>query len=348
MVLIIRVLQDQGVVMHSEKLFKKKCLFSLTLALMLFSFNLSSAQLVSGFSDIQDISLASVRVSPFVQVGYQNLSVNLNLPFTETPVTQFGAVFYSPPALDLKFVGASVWVGTVGIEARPSRDIFLTLKTGGNVPANIRVITGENFHWFGISAPYDWNGSGLKWWDAECLLGYNLYKNWGVGLGLRYDHLTVNMKNPNGDTVTRPPWKSDYNQDVVTEAWIPSIALRLTEATYTAQVQYSPFATTQVTAPQSISSYIVNFANDGSLMNYKFNRTGNFMEIFFNYKLAGSGTLLFDFWAKGAWMWFHGSGDWSFMDNQSSVTPAIVSPQNIDGSWKTQALSAGLAATFQF
>ena len=93
------------------------------------------------------------------------------MPFTVTPVNQFGGVFNGPPALDLKFRDAGVWVGSIGLDARLVPNFFVSIRGDGNATKNISVYSGENFPWWAISPPYSWSGSGLQWWDIDGMVG---------------------------------------------------------------------------------------------------------------------------------------------------------------------------------
>jgi len=214
------------------------------------------------------------------------------LPFQTIPVDQVGFIFPGPPSLDLKFQDAGTWVGTIGIDTRLLSNWFLTMKVDGNASKNIRVVTGENMpYWWGNAAPYDWSGSGLQWWDVDGMVGYTFCKDWSAVVGVRYDKLTVSLADPvglNGNPVTLPGHIDNYRQDVLVKTWIPYIGLQLDEPNYRAYLLYSPFASPQVTAPQSgNTTYTPNPYIAHDLYNYKFANTGSFLEAFIQYNIRG-------------------------------------------------------------
>ena len=166
------------------------------------------------------------------------------------------------------------------------------MKVDGNASKNIRVVTGENMpYWWGNAAPYDWSGSGLQWWDVDGMVGYTFCKDWSAVVGVRYDKLTVSLADPvglNGNPVTLPGHIDNYRQDVLVKTWIPYIGLQLDEPNYRAYLLYSPFASPQVTAPQSgNTTYTPNPYIAHDLYNYKFANTGSFLEAFIQYNIRG-------------------------------------------------------------
>lgn len=331
-----------------------RCLRVLAIVIIVLSCNIANAQFLS---DIPDINLGSVRLAPFVQAGYRNISFNLNLPFRVTPVDQYdGSLFNGPPTMDLALSNVGAWVGAVGIDARITPNLFMALKADGIIPNNnVRVRLGEHFSsWWDTSQPFDWNGQGLEWWDADCMLGFNFFRDWSATLGLRYDRLTLSLQKQNPYSLAGII-QSDRAQDVVAETWIPYVGLRLDQPYYYAYLLYSPLASTTVTAPMSaMNTYnvAVPLPYDSEVDYYRFTNGGGgqFFEAFLNYSFISRQTLNLDVWAKGSWMWFKGNGEWSFyeQDLMPGHHNAIFPSQSVSGNFNTHALSAGLAATLAF
>ena len=258
---------------------KKSCLSLFIAGLVLVSINICGAQVLSGMPGLGDLDFGSVKVVPFCQVGYKNIGFNLNLPFTITPVNQYGRVSTNTPALDLHLRDAGVWVGSIGLDAHLASALFISLRADGNATKNISVVTGENFvFWPGINPPYVWGGSGLQLWDIDGRVGYTFLKDWSALLGVRYDKVTVSFANPvdqTGTPVNLPPNTSQFTQDIVVKTWIPYIGLQLNGPNYRASLLYSPFASTQVVAPQSsnvIGGGLFSYV-ESQLMNYNFAST---------------------------------------------------------------------------
>ena len=332
---------------------KKSCLSFFIAGLVLVSINISGAQVLSAIPGIGNVELGSIKVTPFAQVGYKNIGFNFNLPFTITPVDQFGNVFYGPPAFDLNLLDAGVWVGSVGLDARLPSGLFLTLRGDRSATKNISVRTGENFPWWDVPAPYTWGGSGLQWWDVDGMVGYAVSRDWSVLGGVRYDYLTVRLANPI-DQTGMPVGPSiigittNLGQDIVVKTWIPYIGLQVNGPYYRASLLYSPLASPQVVAPQSITTGV--YGDDSSvmssLMNYKFASTGSFFEGFFEYSIPISEPSQVQLWVRGTLMRIRGNGDWNYHGSEGLYS--VVDPQITTGTLNTYSLSGGMSASVSF
>ena len=332
---------------------KKSCLSFFIAGLVLVSINISGAQVLSAIPGIGNVELGSIKVTPFAQVGYKNIGFNFNLPFTITPVDQFGNVFYGPPAFDLNLLDAGVWVGSVGLDARLPSGLFLTLRGDRSATKNISVRTGENFPWWDVPAPYTWGGSGLQWWDVDGMVGYAVSRDWSVLGGVRYDYLTVRFANPidqTGMPVGGPTGTTtNLGQDIVVKTWIPYIGLQVNGPYYRASLIYSPLASPQVVAPQTITSSYYGLGVESSLMNYKFASTGSFLEGFFEYSTPISEPSQVQLWVRGTLMRIRGNGDWNFDDSTSpGLDSSLVDPQATTGTLNTYSLSGGISASLSF
>lgn len=337
--------------MTAKACLKKSCLCILITGLVLVSINICDAQVLSAIPGIGNVDLGRVKVVPFVQVGYKNIGLNLNLPFNITPVDQFGNPMSAPPALDLMFRDTGVWVGSIGLDTRLSSDLFLTLRADGNTSKNISAVTGENYPWGGIQPPYTWGGSGFQWWDVDGMVGYMFYRQWSIVGGLRYDKLTVSLANPvdqTGTPINAPPQITQISQDISVKTWIPYAGLQLTGQNYRALLLYSPLASPQVLAPQSITATLPGFFTDSSLYNYKFANNGSFLDGYFEYNVPIRESLLFGLWARGTWMRFRGDGNWNFVNSFVPPPSSVVNPQSTTGTLSTYGLSGGISASLIF
>ena len=138
---------------------KKSCLSLFIAGLVLVSFNISGAQVLSSIPGCGNLELGSVKVVPFAQVGYKNIGFSFNLPLSSS-------VVFGPDrslALDLSFRDAGVWVGSIGFDARLFSNFFVSLRADGNATKNIQVFAAENYQYWGLPVPFTWRGSQLQW-----------------------------------------------------------------------------------------------------------------------------------------------------------------------------------------
>ncbi len=174
-----------GGVMSLMACLKKSLLFLFVAGLALVSLNISDAQVLPAIPGTGNLQLGSVKVVPFVQVGYKSIGLSYSLPFA--PIAYYGSV-------DLSFQDAGVWVGSVGFDAHLLSTLFVSLRADANARKNISVVEGEDYKWNGPT-PYNWSGSQLQWWDIDGMVGYTFYRDWSVVAGVRYEKLTVGLRN---------------------------------------------------------------------------------------------------------------------------------------------------------
>ena len=335
---------------------KKGWLSFLIAGIVLVLTNIAGAQFLPTIPGIADIGLSSVKVVPFIQAGYKNIGLSLNLPFTVTPV-QGGSPFYAPPSLDLRFQDSGVWVGSVGLDAQLLPALFFTIKADANARKNINIFAGENFPWYGQPNPFSWSGSQLQWWDVDGMVGYVFYKNWSATVGLRYDYLTVGLGNPVDATGTPlnfavPGFYDTVSGNIIVKTWIPYIGLQFSERNYKALLIYSPFASPSVITPQTVlemeSAPYVPYV-DNVTFEWDFAKTGSFLECSFEYYLTVLQELNLGLWAKGTWIKSVGSGSWEMSEYSSVPSPPPANSLNsATGTLSTYSLSGGIAASFSF
>ena len=133
--------------------------------------------------------IAGVRVTPSVQVGYQLIGLNFDLPIFIPNV--------SPPpneSLSLQFQDANVWIGALGLKADFPCGLSLILKGQANARRDIRVFTPQDSQGQGIGVI--WNGNKLQWWTLDAGLAYPLRDDWSIVAGFRRDQLSVALSNP--------------------------------------------------------------------------------------------------------------------------------------------------------
>ncbi|MCL5126699.1 MAG: hypothetical protein M1511_19845, partial [Deltaproteobacteria bacterium] len=298
---------------------------------------------ISAIPGIGNLQLASVKVAPFVQVGYENIGLSLNLP---SGINY--NLYAGPTSLDLTFQDSGVWVGSVGLEARFLSTLFLAIEADANARKNINVFTGEDVSWV-TPAPYSWAGSQLQWWDVDGMVGYTFCRNWSALVGVRYDHLTVGLENP-VDAQGMPQNSSPYlsvTGDVIVKTWIPYIGLQFNERNYKASLIYSPLASTQVINPQTlIKDRSISYKQN--TIEWDFAKTGSFLEGYFEYDVPVLKDWQIGLWAKGTWMKFIGPGSWRTSDNSSDDSPRFISMDTTTGTLNTQSLGGGVAATLTF
>jgi hypothetical protein len=128
------------------------------------------------------VSLGDFVVRPEVRVGYQKIGLNFNIP-------AFSQLDSMPAPIDLSVKDANVWVGAVRLEVDFWRNWFLFGSLEGNAQRNVTVFTYDQLLSFYGLAPYQWNATGLQWWDIDAGIGYKFCPQIAIVFGSRWDHL---------------------------------------------------------------------------------------------------------------------------------------------------------------
>ncbi len=238
-------------------------------------------------------------------------------------------------------------------DARLLSSFFVSLRADGNATKNIQVFAAENYQYWGLPVPFTWRGSQLQWWDIDGMAGYDFCKDWSVVAGLRYDKLTVGLRDP-VDATGRPLPISAGSGDisitgeVTVKTWIPYIGLQLNTTNYRALLVYSPFASPEVVTPQRLLNFRLSdgfYEHEGFV--WKFTKTGSFLEGSFEYNMPIRESLQLGLWTRGTWMRFSGDGSWDGNYAHDHTAP-FADSLSATGTLSTYGLSGGVAASLSF
>ena len=105
--------------------------------------------------------IAGVRVTPSVQIGFQSIGLNFDLPIfipyqSSAPPTE---------SLSLQLLDANVWIGGVGLKADFPSGLSLIVKGQANAKRDIQVFTPQDSQGQGIGVI--WTGNKLQWWTLD-------------------------------------------------------------------------------------------------------------------------------------------------------------------------------------
>jgi hypothetical protein len=324
----------------------------LSLVIIFAAANESPAQGLLAIPGAQSLDLTGVRIIPKIQIGYQKLGLNFNLPASTLipPAAPF------PSSLDLKFQDADLWVGTVALAIDcPSR---LSAEIKGQANAKRRINVFEREEWvFGGQQGVTWTGSQLEWWAIEGRVMYRLRADCSLVAGLRRDHLAVNLGDPRdasgnplnfgdsgvlfrGVTFAR---NQSYYSDLISKLWIPYVGLELVGPGYRALLIGSPFASAEIKVPAAVLFDLAlrvqlspffppattEFLSSDSLL-YRVNKPALFLEGSFQYDLNLSPSMTLGLWCSGSWMSLRGQGNWNHDSWAQVIANGVPLPPNFD------------------
>jgi hypothetical protein len=293
-----------------------------------------------------------VRITPEVQVGYQKLGLNFNLPAT----TLSDSIPPFPSTLDLQFRNADLWVGAVGLLIDcPHRLLSAEIKAQANAKKRIDVFEREEWV-LGAEQGVTWTGSQLEWWAVEGRVLYKFKPDYSVLAGLRRDHLAVNLRDPRdaggnplsfadsgvvapGLTFTR---NQSYYSDLSSKLWIPYLGLELLGPGYKATLIGSPFAATEIKVPAALLFDLIlrlqlgmlpplfTELRDADSLLYRVKKPALFLEGSFQYDLNILPSLNVGLWCSGSWLQLRGTGDWSHRSRTQVIANGTPLPPTLD------------------
>lgn len=277
------------------------------------------------------------NINPSVKAGYKHISLNLNVP---SPTRD--------AMIDLYVRDASCLTGSIGIAGQYGR-LFGYVGIEATAPRDIDVITPENEQWARRPLPFNWPGSGFSTWDIDGTIGWLFRPNWGALVGLRYDYLTVAMGMPTdgaGTPLILPGVNATFGGDLKVKTWIPYIGLKIIGENYTANLLYTPLASTRAITSQSGGGPTGPASYEFDSWDWNINGTGSFAEAAMDYKAFSSSNAACGVWGKATWMRINGNGKWT------GVVQGIPGPQPDNdsdaGLVSRYDLAVGLSAQLSF
>lgn len=303
---------------------RRSLIWWLPLVIIVMGFHYAVAQGLPTSFGLESFSLGQVRISPEIQVGYQRLGLNFNLP-AFVPGT-----LISPATLDLQLKKADLWVGSVGIRADLPSGLSLAIYGQANAKRNVTVFESQEFVLIGRRG-VTWAGT-PEWWAIDGQVMYRVRNDLSIMAGLRRDHLSLNLSDPtdaNGSPlnfdqsgVAAPialPFHrtQQYASDLLSKLWIPYLGLEFARPWCKASIIGSPFASAEMQIPASqlfdLTTFIGPFFAELRLaegMRYRVSKPAIFLEGNFQYDWNVSPGLTFGMWCKASWMSLRGKGAW--------------------------------------
>ena len=282
------------------------------------------------------LSCDPVEFKSSLQVGYQRLGFNFNVP-TGPPSFSGGAVLIpiGVNCLDLKFEDANTWVGALELGADVGPNLYVFLRGEANAPRGVDVITGENdVGLYSIRNPYQWRGSGLEWWVVELGCSYAFPGDISFLAGFRVDHLSLKLRDPvdrTGNPVNFAIQQAGpgFNEsalsvsqsenafgDLQTKLWIPYLGVSIDGVNYRMKVIWSPFAWAKVSVPLRLltalelreGDFFSYSQNDAFDLRYRVYNPACLLEGTFEYDVDVNNTFGLQLWCRYSWLNTCGKG----------------------------------------
>jgi hypothetical protein len=276
------------------------------------------------------LSLAeNVKVNPYVQVGYQWVGSNLNLPIQAEGLNQ--PLFIDQ--MDISLIDANFWSGVVGFTALAYEKYSFFAAAGGilgrpfvtsgTVPVSVNGgTTSANIQFTNIS---------VESWFVQTGIGLG-----PVLLGLYWDHLGFELIEPRTDA--GPIANQSVKGDILTKTFAPFLGMALPSSGATLTLIYSPLAysNTQLS--------LRNSQNTFTEVRYSWNKPGDLVIGMVQYNTSLLSTVSIGLWCNYSWMRMRQSAELEF----ENTTPPIFRSKSVTATMTKYLAGVGLTLGINF
>lgn len=266
---------------------------------------------------------------PFVGIGYQHISLGLNIDIPTTAGSPIlGGTISGSSGVEFKLANTGAWTGITGVEVPVTPNLVVFGGAEGAVARSGKAVTPMEPFWALVGPQrVEWSGSKLQWWSLRGGAGFALWDSVTVVGGLKAERFTLKFDNPadeSGALQVLQGLGNQYTADLRAGIFVPYFGLRIAGPAYRAAINYSPWATALVKLPFRYS-YNLGVSPDYEEAAYRMNRSGQFLEVLAEYTANMVG---FDvgFWFKGSLLDVRGDVDETF--TRTYLPFGYVSAQN--------------------
>ncbi len=294
---------------------------------------------------ISSFPLGEWRLESSVKVGYQFMSVNMNLP---VPFSDFGIELATASELDFSVKNAGVWVGGIGVDVHRG-PFSLFINAEGNAGRSVRVNTPSDPFWAGMD-PVEWNGSRLEWWNVNGGASYSFTGSAAFVGGLKAEHLSLRLSDavdPLGIIQQFQALYGDrYSGDLLSKLLAPYLGLRLDGFNARATLMFSPYTWANVSIPFRYLFVMPGIARSYEDAQYTFKRGGILVEGTFDYRGQAYGNASCGVWLKGTWCRIRGRGNEDYVAAGAPFT--LTNSQSAVGTYTSNVVAGGFSFLYAF
>lgn len=291
-----------------------------------------------------------VTVAPYGKIGYQSLSVNLNIPVPDPFVG-----LTSLHDMDAKIQNQGFLIASLGVNSFVGNRLGLFLEGSVSAPQ----AGSLNTFFSDTSTPnlptnptgYGWPAQRVQWWEVNLGGSLNLRDYGDFLLGFKFDQLSENLTTPGAAYITGGR-SFEYNGDMKIQTWSPYIGLRLDDKYWRFDLIWSPWLTSyNAQMPlRFFRSDTGGTATDEQEAKYALSGGGgNLFEAYGEGKFTLFELLAAKLWLKGSWLKCRSNGSRDYVGIQPGFLPLTWSASDSADSSLTRYLWAlGLAGEIKF
>jgi hypothetical protein len=271
-----------------------------------------------------------VKVNPYVQVGFQWLGANLNLPVQND---LFQAIPLEIEELDVSLEDANFWTGIVGVNviANEKYSFFAAaggfvkrpFVTAGRFPVNVGGVSGVPF--------LEFTNSNLESWFAQTGIGLRPFL-----VGLYWNQFSFELTEPRS---RRGPIENQtLRGDFIAKTFPPFVGFAIPASGATFTLLYSPLA-------YSDTDLALRSSRDTSAeLRYSWNKPGDLLIALLQYNTPLTSAISTGLWVNGSWLSLRGNGQLEFQN----ISPPISRNKDVTITMTQYVLGGGVTLGITF
>jgi hypothetical protein len=287
-------------------------------------------ELPSGFPALSSLT-ENVKVNPYVQVGFQWVGSNLNLPVQNEPLP---VLPLNIGALDISLQDANFWTGIAGfsIVANDKYSLFgaaggflnRPFITSGTIPVSLDLIS--------TSSTLEFTNTKVESWFIQTGIGLG-----PVLLGLYWDHFAFVLNDPRNQN--GPIANQTLRGDILTRTFAPFIGFSLPASGATLTVTYSPLAYSNTALA------LMNSQNNLSELRYTWKKPGDLLNASLQYNAPLASSYSVGLWGNYSWMRIRGNAELEF---ENTPMPSISRARDVTATMTKYVYGGGVTLGINF
>ncbi|MEI6135731.1 MAG: hypothetical protein WCP72_12225, partial [Desulfomonile sp.] len=269
-------------------------------------------------SVLSSLGVSKLQVDPYVKVGYQRMSVNLNVP---VPPSNWGA---ETEDIDVKMAKQDFAIGSLGVRGLVGQRFGLFAEASVSALNSGAVETFTSFgYWIGLLGPsgLSWSTERVRWWEVNLGGSVSILDSGSLLLGYKFDRLAQKLTRPH-DMISffGVPIGEDHFGDLDIQTWSPYVGFRIDDRFWRFDLIWSPWLTSyRTTMPlRWVIDWTTPTEIQESLYGLRGSR-GNLFEAYGEARFNVFDRLAAKLWGKASWLNCPGNGD---RDMISSLAPS--------------------------
>jgi len=297
-------------------------------------------------SVLSGLGVRTVQVAPYVRVGYQRMSYNLNAPIPPT-----GSGNWSMDDMDVKLEKQEFLIGTLGVNTlvRQRFGFFAEASVSAERAGSVTTFFSNPVVPIVPTTPtgWSWPTSGVRWWEINLAGSANFTDAGGLLLGIKFDRLTQKLTGVSNAFFWPGLLAQDHIGDLDIQTVSPYIGFRFDDWYARIDLIWSPFLMYYKAKMPLVMTYMQPGTAGDRTNTYDLSGGGgNLLEAYGEGKFNLS-HLAAKLWLKASWMNCKGNANRDWQGHFGTIDYGELS-QSAPGSLSRYFWALGLAGEITF